>query len=106
MNSKKGESEVEEARCVNCGKAIEGDDVFCSVKCEREWLRRETSKAAEEGILFCPRCGSTKISLVIPGLIDMWNCKECGYRGPLAVRDGEIRNEIHGRFEKAKRNSQ
>jgi predicted nucleic acid-binding Zn ribbon protein len=90
-------------KCINCGKSLTADDdMFCSAECEKEWLKRETAKAEEEGILFCPRCGSTDISLVIPGLIDMWNCKECGYRGALAVKDGAIRGKIRSKYDESR----
>ena len=80
--------------CPNCGKEIPEEDVFCSLSCEEKWLKREASKAGSEGVLFCPRCGDTKLQMAIPGIISIWKCPRCGYRGSLAVRDGVMREKI------------
>lgn len=94
-------TEVEDApsACPNCGRPLKEAELFCSLKCEREWLKRETAKAESEGILFCPHCGNPKLELAIPGLITIWKCPECGYRGSLAIKDGAMRSMIHEDFE-------
>jgi predicted nucleic acid-binding Zn ribbon protein len=89
-----GSEEPGSTTCPNCGKEIREEDVFCSLKCEQEWLRRESSKSGSEGILFCPRCGNAKLQMAIPGIISIWKCPTCGYRGSLAVRDGVMRERI------------
>lgn len=88
--------------CPNCGRTISEEDVFCSLNCEQEWLKREAAKAESEGILFCPRCGSTRLKMAIPGIISVWKCPNCGYRGTLAIKDGAMRAEIRDRYEEDK----
>jgi len=92
----------EESKCPNCGRVIGEEQLFCSAECERAWMKRELAKAEFEGIFFCPKCGSTKMTVVLPGLISTWKCKECGYQGGLAVKDGEIRDAIHRRYEQTR----
>ena len=89
-----GSEGAERTSCPNCGKEIPEEDVFCSVECEQEWLKRESSKSGSEGILFCPRCGNAKLQMAIPGIISIWKCPTCGYRGSLVVRDGVMRERI------------
>lgn len=31
----------------------------------------------------CPNCGSTEIKLVAGGELGMYECKKCGFRGPI-----------------------
>jgi DNA-directed RNA polymerase subunit RPC12/RpoP len=87
-------------RCPNCSRPIEEEDVFCSLECEKEWLKREASKAQTEGILFCPKCGDAELKMAIPGLITIWKCPKCGYSGSLAVKDGVMREKISEEYER------
>ena len=43
---------------------------------------------------FCPRCGSTNIDWVLPQDWSKWECKDCGYIGPLIIEDGKIADKI------------
>ena len=43
---------------------------------------------------YCPRCGSSNIGWPLPHDRQKWECKDCGYIGPLIVEDGEIAEEI------------
>ncbi|MBN2454816.1 transposase [Candidatus Woesearchaeota archaeon] len=36
-------------------------------------------------IKVCPRCGSSNISLFIGGTTGSYECKDCGYIGPLII---------------------
>jgi len=102
MNDLEGRDSEEggdSARCHNCGRPLDRGELFCSLDCENEWMKRETDKAEKEGILFCPHCGSSRIRSVIPGLITVWSCPECGYRGALAIKDGEIRKRIREKYD-------
>jgi ribosomal protein S27AE len=56
----------------------------------------------ERGILFCPRCGSTNIFWAsgLPHLWSIWQCKNCGYRGALVVRNGKLAEKVREDYEK------
>jgi len=41
----------------------------------------------------CPKCGSKKMKMHNPQL-NIWECAKCGYRGPVAVEDGNIEKNI------------
>ncbi|MCP8310349.1 MAG: hypothetical protein L6N94_02485 [Candidatus Methylarchaceae archaeon HK01M] len=45
---------------------------------------------------FCPRCGSTDIFWAsgLPHLWGLWECRECGYRGPFIIEDGKLARKI------------
>jgi len=49
---------------------------------------------------FCPRCGSTNIDWVLPQDWSKWECKDCGYIGPLIVEDGKIADKIREDYQK------
>jgi hypothetical protein len=48
---------------------------------------------------FCPRCGSSDIEWVLPQDWSKWECKNCGYIGPLIIEDGKIAEEIRKDYE-------
>jgi predicted RNA-binding Zn-ribbon protein involved in translation (DUF1610 family) len=85
--------------CPNCDRPIEEEEMFCSMECERDWLRREVAKGSSEGVFFCPNCGSTQIKMAIPGLMPNWRCMKCGGRGPLAIKDGVMRDKIRESYD-------
>lgn len=35
----------------------------------------------------CPNCGSSNIKWVVPQLGPVWECFNCGYRGPLVIEE-------------------
>jgi len=41
---------------------------------------------------FCPRCGSTDVFWAqgMPQLWSLWQCRQCGYRGPLILENGNM----------------
>ncbi len=41
---------------------------------------------------FCPRCGSTDVFWAqgMPQLWSLWQCRYCGYRGPLILENGNM----------------
>ena len=43
---------------------------------------------------FCSRCGSNNVDWVLPQDRSKWECKDCGYVGPLIIEDGKIAEEI------------
>jgi DNA-directed RNA polymerase subunit M len=54
---------------------------------------------------FCPICGSEDVFWAsgLPQLWSLWECRDCGYRGPLIVEDGKLASKIRGEFLKKQR---
>ena len=48
----------------------------------------------KKSILICPRCGSDKIEVVLPHIGSTYECKECGYRGPMIMGDKELAEKL------------
>jgi transcription factor S len=53
---------------------------------------------------FCPKCGSTDIfwAMGLPQLWSMWDCKNCGYHGPLILEHGNLAEKLQQEWEKKK----
>ena len=49
---------------------------------------------------FCPRCGSHNIKWFLPQDASRWECKDCGYLGPLIIEDGIIADKIREEYQK------
>jgi len=49
---------------------------------------------------FCPRCGSPDVEWVLPQDWSKWECRRCGYIGPLIIEDGIVAKEIRKDYEK------
>jgi len=49
---------------------------------------------------FCPRCGSSNIEWVLPQVWSKWECRRCGYVGPLIIEDGIIAKELQEQYER------
>ncbi len=47
-----------------------------------------------EKMLICPRCGSNKVEVVLPHIGSTYECKECGYRGPMIMGDEELAEKL------------
>jgi DNA-directed RNA polymerase subunit M len=45
---------------------------------------------------FCPRCGSTDVFWAqgMPQFWSLWQCKNCGYRGPVILEDGNMAGKL------------
>ena len=52
---------------------------------------------------YCPRCGSSNIEWVLPQDWSKWECKHCGYIGPMVIEDGKLADEIKKDYEKQQR---
>ncbi len=54
----------------------------------------------ERSTKHCPRCGSSNLRWAsgLPQLWSVYDCRECGYRGPLVVEDGKMAEKIRGRW--------
>jgi len=51
---------------------------------------------------YCPRCGSSDVEWVLPQDWSKWECKHCGYIGPVIIEDGTIAEKIKEDYEKQK----
>jgi hypothetical protein len=51
-------------------------------------------------VKFCPRCGSHNIKCFLPQDASRWECKDCGYIGPLIIEDGIIADKIREEYQK------
>jgi predicted RNA-binding Zn-ribbon protein involved in translation (DUF1610 family) len=51
---------------------------------------------------FCPQCGSTDIFWAsgLPQMWSIWECRHCGYRGPVVVEDGGLGEKLRGDWKK------
>ncbi|MFO8077184.1 MAG: hypothetical protein R6U21_00875 [Thermoplasmatota archaeon] len=49
---------------------------------------------------YCPRCGSSNIEWVLPQDWSKWECKHCGYIGPVIIENGEIAEQIKKDYKK------
>ena len=38
----------------------------------------------------CPQCGSRDVQLYMGGITGMYECKACGYRGPIVIERDEF----------------
>ncbi|OQD58887.1 hypothetical protein MBBAR_7c00590 [Methanobrevibacter arboriphilus JCM 13429 = DSM 1125] len=47
----------------------------------------------------CPRCGSKNVDWIIPQNWSVWECKDCGYTGPIIDGDEKIAKEIREDYE-------
>jgi len=58
------------------------------------------SRESRRDLKFCPRCGSGNVFWAsgLPQLWSLWECRDCGYRGPLIVEDGKIASKIREEF--------
>jgi len=54
----------------------------------------------EEGVKFCPRCGSREVkwAMGLPQLWSLWECRECGYRGAIILEDGKLATKIREEY--------
>ena len=50
----------------------------------------------------CPRCGSESLEYQ-PWLGEIYQCKDCGYRGSFIIEDGKLSKEIRKEFKRGKR---
>lgn len=49
---------------------------------------------------YCPRCGSARVEWVLPQDWSKWECKDCGYIGPVIIENGEIAEQIRKDYQK------
>ncbi|HLN44672.1 MAG TPA: hypothetical protein VK209_03100 [Candidatus Sulfotelmatobacter sp.] len=49
---------------------------------------------------FCPRCGSIDVFWAqgMPQLWSLWQCKECGYYGPVILENGNLAEKLQEKW--------
>jgi predicted RNA-binding Zn-ribbon protein involved in translation (DUF1610 family) len=54
---------------------------------------------------FCPKCGSTEVFWAqgLPQLWSIWQCRNCGYQGPVILEDGKTAEKIQEKWKKQNR---
>jgi transcription factor S len=70
----------------------------------------DTVKSAEKtrkphSFKFCPKCGSTEVFWAqgLPQLWSLWQCNNCGYRGPLILENGTLAEKLQEKWKKQNR---
>jgi transcription factor S len=51
---------------------------------------------------FCPKCGSTDVFWAqgMPQFWSLWDCRDCGYRGPVILEDGNLAEKLKEEWKK------
>lgn len=54
---------------------------------------------------FCPRCGSSDVFWAqgMPQFWSLWDCRNCNYRGPVILEDGNIAEKLKEDWENKKK---
>ena len=105
-----GEMHADEC-CPLCGaEAREFDFAALGKLLKEKWnvakLKREERNIedAMKRVKFCPKCGSTDVFWAsgLPQLWSTWECRRCGYRGPLILEDSEMAAKLREDYSKKK----
>ena len=98
-------------RCPLCGaEAREFDFATLGKLLKEKWgvakLKREERdvERAMKRVKFCPRCGSADVFWAsgLPQLWSTWECRRCGYRGPVILEDSETAAKLRETYSKKK----
>ena len=70
---------------------------------EKKLKRTKKKKYAAK---YCPICGSTNVFWAsgLPQLWSIWECRDCGYRGPLILENGNLAKKIREEYLRKKTN--
>jgi transcription factor S len=65
-----------------------------------EMSKKQKKKLAS--LKFCPRCGSTDVFWAqgMPQFWSLWDCRDCGYRGPVILEDGNMAKKLQEEWKK------
>jgi transcription factor S len=49
---------------------------------------------------FCPKCGSGEVFWAqgLPQLWSIWQCRNCGYQGPMILEDGNLVTKLQEKW--------
>ena len=62
-------------------------------------LGRPEKRAVNMEKKFCPVCGSTDMHYGIKySTANYYECKHCGYRGPIIIQDGKLADKLKERY--------
>jgi predicted RNA-binding Zn-ribbon protein involved in translation (DUF1610 family) len=63
---------------------------------------KNKSNPKKSGEKFCPNCGSSELFFAsgLPQMWSIWDCRHCGYRGPVILEDGKLAEKIREEWEK------
>lgn len=98
--------------CPLCGKEAKGFNLndFGNLLKEKDALRKSMEKSKEykrvlRMMKFCPKCGSREVFWAsgLPQFWSVWQCRECGYRGPFILEDGKLASKIRKDYSNKKR---
>jgi ribosomal protein L37AE/L43A len=73
-----------------------------STKEKTESPRKPEGKNPKRDFSFCPKCGSTSIFWAsgLPQLWSLWECRTCGYRGALILKNGRLAERLQEEYAK------
>jgi predicted RNA-binding Zn-ribbon protein involved in translation (DUF1610 family) len=65
-----------------------------------EKSKKQKKKLAS--LKFCPRCGSTDVFWAqgMPQFWSLWDCRDCSYRGPVILEDGNMAKKLQEEWKK------
>jgi DNA-directed RNA polymerase subunit M len=60
------------------------------------------TRASKQSMIFCPKCGSTDIFWAsgLPQLWSIWDCRNCGYRGALFLKNSKLAKKLEEEYAK------
>jgi predicted RNA-binding Zn-ribbon protein involved in translation (DUF1610 family) len=60
-------------------------------------------KKKHVSVKFCPKCGSTDIFWAqgMPQFWSLWDCRDCGYQGPVILEDGNLAGKLQEEWKKS-----
>jgi DNA-directed RNA polymerase subunit M len=64
--------------------------------------KSKKQKKKLSSLKFCPRCGSTDVFWAqgMPQFWSLWDCRDCGYRGPVILEDGNMARKLQEEWKK------
>jgi transcription factor S len=67
-------------------------------------LNSKAKPKRKHAVKFCPKCGSDQVFWAqgLPQLWSLWQCSNCGYRGPVILEDGEMAQKLLEKWKKDK----
>lgn len=88
-------------------KLSEIDDLL-----KQKWEFKKSTTEVErhekllESLKFCPKCGSSNVSVSVFYRPSVWRCLDCGYEGAFIVEDSKLAEKLHERYSKDREEKQ